>query len=185
MSSRCNRSKSAFVFTEQFIQECLCFGHPILSSPKYEMVGFVAYSWESDYLAVSRSGYVHECEIKISHSDFLNEFRHKANKLRILGGEALTQREFYGCELLGDLPMQSPNYFWYVCPVGVISESECPKFAGLLYVTESGDFKCIRRAPCLHKVKFEEQMSVANVDLKSKFYYAMWNWIRRYWRNVK
>lgn len=59
--------------TEESIQQALYWNHPILTKPAFEMVGFIFYAWESDYLAISKAGYVYECEIKISHSDFLNE----------------------------------------------------------------------------------------------------------------
>ncbi|WP_295902894.1 hypothetical protein [uncultured Alistipes sp.] len=135
------------------------------------MVGFIFYAWESDYLAISKAGYVYECEIKISHSDFLNEAAHKQEKMHILsdGDKSLNER---------------PNYFWYVCPEGIISEAECPKFAGLMYITDSGFFRCIKAAPCLHKAKYDTQADLLRRDMRDKFYYAMWNWIRRYWRNV-
>lgn len=170
------------IFSEEFIQKALCFRHPVLSQPKYEMIGFCLYPWESDYLAVSMSGYLHECEIKISHSDFLNEERNKGDKMALLRGEILTVRQFFHCDALDETPMQKPNYFWYVCPEGIISESEVPPFAGLIYVDVSGYFRCIRKAPCLHKVKFEDQGSILRKNMESKFYYSMWNWIHRYWR---
>lgn len=72
--------------TEESIQQALYWNHPILTKPAFEMVGFIFYAWESDYLAISKAGYVYECEIKISHSDFLNEAIHKQNKMRILQG---------------------------------------------------------------------------------------------------
>ncbi len=50
--------------TEESIQRALCESHPILTKPVFEMVGFIFYAWESDYLAISKAGYVYECEIK-------------------------------------------------------------------------------------------------------------------------
>lgn len=66
------------------------------------MVGFIFYAWESDYLAISKAGYVYECEIKISHSDFLNEAIHKQNKMRILQGLSASD---------GTIDDRRPNYF--------------------------------------------------------------------------
>lgn len=157
--------------TEESIQQALYQDHPILTKPAFEMVGFIFYAWESDYLAISKAGYVYECEIKISHSDFLNEAAHKQEKMLILSDGSYS-------------PMKRPNYFYYVCPTGIISEAECPKFAGLVYITDSGAFRCIKAAPCLHKTKYEVQADLLRRDMRDKFYYAMWNWIRRYWRNV-
>lgn len=174
--------------TEESIQQALYWNHPILTKPAFEMVGFIFYAWESDYLAISKAGYVYECEIKISHSDFLNEAAHKQEKMRLLGGEDMTVAKYHGFNQLGieygKEPMQKPNYFWYVCPEGIISEAECPKFAGLMYITDSGFFRCIKAAPCLHKAKYDTQADLLRRDMRDKFYYAMWNWIRSYWRNI-
>lgn len=116
------------IFTEESIQQALYWRHPILTKPALEMIGFIFYAWESDYLAVSKAGYVYECEIKISHSDFLNEAAHKPEKMRILGGENMTIGQFYHYDQFGiecgNEPMPKPNYFWYVCPEGVISEAD-------------------------------------------------------------
>lgn len=176
------------IFTEESIQQALYWRHPILTKPVLEMIGFIFYAWESDYLAVSKAGYVYECEIKISHSDFLNEAAHKPEKMRILGGENMTIGQFYHYDQFGiecgNEPMPKPNYFWYVCPEGIISEAECPEFAGLMYITDSGFFRCIKAAPCLHKIKYDAQVDLLRRDMRDKFYYAMWNWIRRYWRNI-
>ena len=108
--------------------------------------------------------------------------------MRLLGGEDMTVAKYHGFNQLGieygKEPMQKPNYFWYVCPEGIISEAECPKFAGLMYITDSGTFRCIKSAPCLHKAKYDTQADLLRRDMRDKFYYAMWNWIRRYWRNI-
>lgn len=98
--------------TEESIQQALYWNHPILTKPAFEMVGFIFYAWESDYLAISKAGYVYECEIKISHSDFLNEAAHKQEKMRLLGGEDMTVAKYHGFNQLGieygKEPMQKP-----------------------------------------------------------------------------
>ena len=143
--------------TEESIQQALYWNHPILTKPAFEMVGFIFYAWESDYLAISKAGYVYECEIKLSHSDFLNEAIHKQNKMRILQGLSASD---------GTIDDRRPNYFWYVCPEGIISEAECPKFAGLMYITDSGTFRCIKAAPCLHKAKYDTQADLLRRDMR-------------------
>ena len=91
--------------TEESIQQALYWNHPILTKPAFEMVGFIFYAWESDYLAISKAGYVYECEIKISHSDFLNEAIHKQNKMRILQGLSASD---------GTIDDRRPNYFCFL-----------------------------------------------------------------------
>lgn len=54
-----------------------------------------------------------------------------------------------------DGPLVAPNYFFYVCPVGVIPIDEVPKYAGLIMIGEN--FTICRPAPRLHKVKHNFQ----------------------------
>lgn len=139
------------------------------------------YAWESDYLAISKDGRVYEVEIKVSHADFLNEAKNKKKKMQLLGGSIVTEEDFYGFKSIDyDRQMPKPNYFYYVCPQGVIAPEEVPEFAGLIYITEEEGFNTVKVAPELHRQKH----SFAVESLRDKFYWGMWNWIRRYWRNV-
>lgn len=78
------------------------------------------YDWESDVLSVTRTGFVHEWEIKVSRSDFKadrEKHRHavltKSYSLRVVA---------------------QPNYFWYVTPPGLVNIDEVPDHAGLAYI---------------------------------------------------
>lgn len=167
--------------TEESIQKALWLRKPILTNPQYEMFNLMLYAWESDYLAISKGGRVYEVEIKVSHADFLNEAKNKEKKMQLLGGTIVTEEEFYGYITPGyDRQMPKPNYFYYVCPQGVIAPEEVPEFAGLLYITDDDGFRMEKVARELHRQKH----SFAVESLRDKFYWGMWNWIRRYWRNV-
>lgn len=48
------------------------------------MFNLFVYHWESDYIAITKNGYVYEVEIKISRADFLNDFKHKEEKHLLL-----------------------------------------------------------------------------------------------------
>ena len=178
-----SQPKQSVKHTEESIQRALWYHKPILSKPRYEMLGFLAYSWESDYLVISNAGYVYECEIKVSHADFLNEFKHKKKKMQLLAGEISTKAEFHDYNAHWknpnrEKPMQKPNYFYYVCPEGVIKPEELPPFAGLIYISDSGHFNSVRvPAPKLHNQKH----TFTDEYLRDKCYWAMWNWVRRYW----
>ncbi len=164
--------------TEESIQKALWMRKPILRNPQYEMFNLMLYAWESDYLAITKSGRVYEVEIKVSHADFLNEAKHKEKKMQLLGGLIMTEEEFYGFKTLNyDQHAPKPNYFYYACPHGVISPEEVPEFAGLLYITDDGGFSMERVAPELHRNKHAFPVE----SLRDKFYWGMWNWIRRYW----
>lgn len=75
-------------------------------------------SWECDILEVTKSGYSHEYEIKISRADF------KVDKLKQKHGENKYDTLQAGKRV---------NYFSYVCPHGLITPDEVPEWAGLIY----------------------------------------------------
>ena len=90
-------------------------------------------SEEIDVLAINKSDYLTEYEVKISRSDFKADAK-KSKWIWYLGAtESLT-----------------PNYFYYVCPQGLILKEELPKFAGLIYATSEG-LQTIKKAPQIHK----------------------------------
>lgn len=72
--------------------------------------------YEADIFEVSKSGYLYEYEVKVSHSDFLAEKKKIGKWDKVISGERT-------------------NYFYYLCPEGVISPEEVPEYAGLIYVT--------------------------------------------------
>ena len=181
MGMRGQRGKSRVAVrqhTEESIQKALWMRKPILRNPQYEMFNLMVYAWESDYLAITKGGRVYEVEIKVSHADYLNEAKHKEKKMQLLDGSIITEEEFCGFKTFnGDQPMPKPNYFYYVCPQGVIAPEEVPEFAGLLYITDDDGFITVKPAPELHRKKHAFPVE----SLRDKFYWGMWNWIRRYW----
>lgn len=165
MGTRGTRKKKQISYSEDSIQKLLYYKEPIITNPKYVTIGLFMFVWESDYMAISRSGYTYEAEIKISHSDFLNEAKNKKEKLSVLCGERKGKR---------------PNYFYYVCPTEIISAEELPDYAGLIYINDS-KFKVIVEAPKLHK----EKDIFTDEYLTKKFYFGMWNYINRKWKTNK
>lgn len=94
-------------------QQVLKFHNPVCENVNYLLGDF-----EQDVISVSKSGMVYEFEVKISRSDF------KA--------DAKKRKHIYYPENI----TQSPNYFSYVCPEGLISPDEINKGVGLYYATE-------------------------------------------------
>ncbi len=93
------------------------------------------YNWEMDIASLSKSGMLHEYEVKISRSDFLADKKQKATK-------------FAHYEMRNE--RTCPNYFYYVCPEGLIKKNEIPTWAGLYYYAE-GEIWMIQNAKRLHK----------------------------------
>lgn len=121
-----------------------------LSQPKYLLNNLYVFSWESDYLALTKSGYWYEVEVKISRSDFKADFK-KEEKHKTL-------------QSVNEKPC--PNYYYYAVPEGLVSADEVPDYAGLIYIGKHGYIQTMKGAPMLHKVKLQ-------LNLQDKFYY---NW---------
>ena len=186
-----------FKFSEKFIQDALnCFF--AFNSVKYNINNLYVFDWESDKLLETKSGYIYEFEIKISRGDFKNDFKNKKDKHIILEGEekygdkylpeyyrSLESNRQYSdraaerfIEHYKDSPIyliskhRKPNYFYYAVPDDLISVEEIPDYAGLIYVSQSGGYRIIKKAPCLHKEKYND----AELKLGEKFYFNMIKW---------
>lgn len=141
-------------FTEKSIQKILRYN--FLSNLKYVIDNLYIWNWESDCLFITPSFVSYEVEIKISKSDFVNDFN-KVAKHRIL---------------MSKLTNQKPNYFYYGCPSGLIEINEVPVYAGLIWVDKYGGCSVVKSAPKLHAEKFD----VVEHRLTDKFYYNMLEW---------
>lgn len=176
-------------FTEYEIQRILCRDY--MTHPKYVLFNLYIFDWESDFLFCTQAGYWHEVEIKISLSDFKNEFKHKNEKYFILENgykERKSWRTVWNEEkhcnerqdLIHNVSKFRPNYFSYCVPYYLVEkvESLIPCWAGLYYINEYG--KLINKiAPVkLHSDKIEDK----KLNLTTKFYYAYNNWRSRYMR---
>ena len=153
-------------WTEELIVDKLRWHFLSPSTVRYHLNGLYTFShtWESDYLALTKSGYLYEGEVKVSRSDFKADFK-KEQKHTLLRE---TYEKIEGLE--GKL---RPHYFFYAVPEGLIQEEEVPEYAGLIYMTEYFPYyKWVKQAPLLHKEKFSDQ----ELNLQDKFYYNMISW---------
>jgi hypothetical protein len=110
------------------------------SNYDYKLFNSFIYHWESDFFAISKSGYSMECEIKISKSDFKADF----NKI-IYNGQK--KHDF----LLDSNLNYKPNKFYFACPEGLIGSNEIDEKYGLIYINQS--ITIIKEAKFLHKEK--------------------------------
>lgn len=157
--------------TTRDVQEAVktCFGnydHPIINS-------FI-FDWESDFFAISKSGYSVEVEVKVSRQDFKKDFTHKTakhelfkrrNELAFIRDKYETSEHAFAfngewihpkCTMITwTKPCESiPNKFYYACPEGLISPDEVPAYAGLIYAGPiQYQSRIIKPAPFLHKNK--------------------------------
>jgi hypothetical protein len=186
-----------FQYTEQFMQSKLSnfFAY---NTVKYDIDGLYIFEWESDKFIETRSGLIYEFEIKVSKSDFKNDFKNKKDKHIILEGEdkygdkylpkyyerleknreigAWAEKSFKKYADTSPRYMVSghkrPNYFYYCTPPGVVDVEEVPSYAGLVYVDKSGLITIKKKAPKLHGDKIKDE----DLGLGEKFYFNMDSW---------
>jgi len=153
-------------YTEDYIIQKLEWYLLSSSTVKYNMSNLYVFdnSWESDYLAITKSGYLYEGEVKISRADFKKDFD-KKKKHKIL-------KESYD-KLEGMEGIKRPHYFFYAVPENLITEDEVPEYAGLVYITQHWPFaEWVKKPPKLHNEKFSDE----DLNLTNKFYYNMVQW---------
>ena len=173
MGSIGNRKGIKIEYSEQSIQQALRHNFLSPSSVKYFTENLNVYSWESDVLKFTNSGYAYEFEIKISRADFKNDFKNKKKKHSLLENKENVNK---------------PNYFYYVVPENLITIEEVPEYAGLIYIygTVLGNgrhyysFSEIKKAPKLHA----EKMDVEKLNLVDKFYYNYIHWKHKHEKDI-
>ena len=189
--------------TEQKIQRVL---GGFIASPKYNVDGLFVFGWESDKLLWTKAGYIYEFEIKISRSDYMNDFKHKVEKHVLLNSampdESTDARE---ADLFGNLLKEKrkrypqitteqaknmmksvgermPNYFYYAVPEGLLDADEVPPYAGLVYITTyKGGFED-QPEKWLHRIKIVRKAPQLH---KTKYTDAELNLGEKFYYNMK
>lgn len=186
--------REKFKFTEEYIQKKLD-GFFAESTKKYVIENLYVFSWESDKLIETRSGLIYEFEIKVSKSDFKNDFNNKKDKHCILEGVEEYVPSYKKSEYPDDSYGQyfkterykKPNYFYYAVPEGLITVEDLPPYAGLIYVLPDNfigkdgkfcwdGFYIVKQAPKIHSTKYSDD----DLKLGEKFYYNMLTWKDKY-----
>lgn len=117
---------------------------------------------EADLIAMTKSNYLYEFEIKISRADFKNDFKHKPFKHDLLSG--------YNTHKYNNVIPTA--YFYYAVPENLVKIEEVPEYAGLIYITEHSRCLIVKGAPKIskEKVTLEQENHVMR-----GCYYRMWN----------
>lgn len=129
---------------------------------KYLIHNLFIFDWESDYLAITKAGLIHEVEIKISKHDFKNESKNKSEKFALF--ESRNESTLI------------PDFFYYCVPENLISVEEVPEYAGLLYVNDYGFLTTPKSAPRLKK----EKTDLSKLNLTDKFYFRYQHYLGKY-----
>lgn len=141
--------------TEAKIQGLLSEYFEVQKYPFRLCNGFV-YSWECDFWLLDTKGMAREFEIKISKDDFKKDAKKEKH-----AGQA----------------EKGPNFFYYVCPRGLIQPEEINKNYGLIWIWEgtlTAEIK--KRATCLHKEPFDRWQMLA-----VKYFFKYFNLLRDKW----
>lgn len=113
------------------------------------------FNWESDFFSVSDSEYLYEIEIKVTRSDFKDDFQKKDKHILL---ESTDNQGF----------PKKPNKFFYACPKGLLSTYEIPSYAGLIEISSrTSTAVVVKDAPFLHKEKILPEYKTILLD---KFY---------------
>lgn len=126
------------------------------TSHKYLINNAYIFNWESDFFSISESGYLYEVEIKVTKSDFRDDFN-KTDKHILL--ESKDTKTF----------LDKPNKFFYAAPKGVLNSFIIPEYAGFIEVDKKGNMATVvKEAPFLHKEHMFEKYKQILLD---KFYW--------------
>lgn len=158
--------KKDFEFTEKYILDVLNNHFFAKNSVKYLLNNLYIFKWESDYLAFTKRGLCYEIEVKISEEDFKNDFKKKDKHILL--------ETIFNEHLNNSSHNLIPNYFYYAVPKDLISVSDIPDYAGLLYINNNvfPYFETIKAAPKL----LNDKINLSELNLTDKFYYNMWSW---------
>lgn len=166
--------------TEQKIQDAL---YIILSQKNHRLIvpNCHPFEWESDMVSVTRAGMVIEYEIKLTRSNFKQDFKkarhyNYLNKAaEILRKNALgeTEAEFVDKEVIGPNSTTAqaiffkhryvalPSRFYYVVPKELITVEELPPYAGLMFYDHTrypyARFAVVKEAPKIHSDEIRDR----------------------------
>jgi len=143
-----------------------------------------AHEW--DLLAVRRSGYIDEIEIKVTKSDFNADFKKQGQKRVPVPSSASPESYWTHWKLAwfkkhrltadGD---RKCNYFYFMLPTSLADKCEIPEHAGL-FVCHDGKtgirISEAKRAGLLHKNKVDQNFLY---KVAKKASYRYWDAVRR------
>jgi hypothetical protein len=128
-------------------------------------------------LSVTNADYLHEYEIKISRSDFLNDFKkgikHLALEANLRKKDEVIlegiERRAKGVRrpkrvIIDGQPtnvcsikhLECPNYFWFVTPEGLLNPEDIPEHAGWMESLGTS-IRIKKKAPILNKNKINTE----------------------------
>jgi hypothetical protein len=114
---------------------------------------------------VTKAGYAHEFEIKITRADFKADFKKPKHELYATGALFMPHPWRKGQSL------EIPCRFWFVTAKGIVTLEDIPAYAGWMEQTGS-HLKIMRPAPQLHKNKISDAYRIQLLE----------SMMHRYWQ---
>ena len=124
----------------------------------YKLFNSFIYGWESDFFAISKTGYSIEVEIKVSKSDFKADFKKK-------NAAGVDKHHI----ILSKYEENKPNKFYFACPEGLIKKEDINPKYGLIWVYNTR-VEIVQNPKFLHKAKMLEKDTYLLI-LLNKFYH--------------
>lgn len=109
-----------------------------------------ALNQEADFVAVSRTGFITECEIKISRGDYFKDFKKEYKHPRMVSNFNKSTEPGLYCV----------NYFYFAVTDNLVQPEEVPEYAGLLWIDGSGKTHVMKQAPLLHRSKVTDSVII-------------------------
>ena len=134
--------------------------------------------WECDLWAVTKSGYAHEYEIKLTTSDFRADAAKRSGpRWRYRNGLWENLGTVSKHEQLRDAPDKGPSFFWFVAPAGLLALEDIPDWAGLIEAGEKDGWvwptlRAAKEAPRRHRIKVTDKAMAA---AQRVCYWRFWN----------
>ncbi len=122
------------------------------------MPNFYLFGYEMDMMRLMTNGYVVEYEVKISRSDFFQDFKKMQEVYVYPIDEARQVQQFFKHDGLRE--GKAANRFFFVTPEGLVDKEEIPKHAGLIYYRD-GYLDTKKPAPLLHKRVYSDYRRLA------------------------
>lgn len=142
-----------------------------MSSAMYTLTNLYLYSWESDFIKVSKGGFVYEVEVKLTHSDFEADFKKEGKHKLFKTQYDRTNSKWSSVKKEGIV--NCPNYFYFATLEGIIAKEEVPVYAGLIYVyPEKKYIQVVKEAPRLNVGRINSE----GLNLEYKMYRMMKKW---------
>lgn len=146
------------MITSKYIARKLWFSE--FKNYKYKLTNSFVFNWESDFFAISKSGYVVEVEIKISKSDFMADFKKRLPIKMGISKHDYLRHTSYNFK---------PNQFYFAFPENLIDYNMIPDEYGIIIVSNKQSHMT-RRAKYIHKDNLLENNKFLK-SLLDKFYY--------------